>query len=68
MDILTLFKKYDLELLSVSFESFGSIYRANNLKALELLRQDLINSGHKTPISCHREEGSIESFMVIWNK
>jgi hypothetical protein len=68
MNVLELAEKHDIKIHSVEPKDFGTVYRALSVKKLEAIRTDLLEGGHPTPISCHREEGGIDSFMIIWNK
>jgi hypothetical protein len=68
MNLLELFKKHNLEINAIEIKDFGTIYRTKGLKLLELVRLEMFEQGHKTPVSCHREFESCEAFMIVWNK
>ena len=68
MNLLELFKKHNVNLESIEIKDFGTVYRACGVKLLDAVRLDMFAQGHKTPVSCHREEGSCEAFMIVWNK
>lgn len=68
MDLLELFKKHNVELTAIEPKEFGTVYRACGVKLLDAVRLDMFAQGHSTPVSCHREEGSCEAFMIVWNK
>lgn len=66
--IETLLLKNNFKITEKEVKSFGIVYRGLGLDKLDKTRIDLFESGHKTPISCHREEGSVEAVMIIWNE
>lgn len=68
MNLLELFKNNGVELTSIEIKDFGTIYRACGVNLLDTVRLQMFEQGHKTPVSCHREEGSCEAYMIVWNK
>lgn len=52
----------------IEVKDFGTVIRSCGLKLLDSARLEIFKQGHETPISCHREEGSCEAFMIVWNK
>lgn len=68
MNMIELFKKHNAEIQAIEIKDFGTVYRSVGVTKLDAIRLEMIERGHKTPISCHREFESSEAFMIVWNK
>ena len=67
INIQEIAKNNDFTIESVEVKDHGTVIRGVGLNKLESMRLELFENGHKKPISCHREEGSCEAFMILWN-
>lgn len=66
MELLELAKEHDFAIDSIQVLDYGTVIRGVGIKKLQTIREVLLPK-IKRPISCHREEGSSEAFMIIWN-
>lgn len=66
--IIKLVKSNGSEINAVEVKEFGTVIRSCGVKLLDDARLKIFKQGHLTPVSCHREEGSCEAFMIVWNK
>jgi hypothetical protein len=67
VNILKEAQAIELQIESIEMESSNIIIRNCSVNKLEEFRTHLLNVGHVGNISCHREHGSSEAFMLIWH-
>ena len=60
-------ERHNFTVESYEVAHHGVIVRGVGVRKLEAMRSELLESGHKKPISCHREDGSAEAFMILWH-
>lgn len=65
MNLNDLAKKHDFNIDAIEVLEHGIVVRGVGVKKLKAMREELLES-HDKPISCHREEGSSEAFMILW--
>jgi hypothetical protein len=64
-NILELAKKHNFTIEAIEVLNHGTVIRGIGKNKLDLIRADLLSEGYKR-VSCHREEGSAEAFIIIW--
>lgn len=68
LNIIQIAKELGFEFTSVELLDGMTVFRTVGLDNITKLRQVLIDNGYPKPLSCHREDESVEVFMIQWHK
>ena len=64
--ILRVAEQHNFDVSHIEHLAHGDIAHGIGIKKLEAMREQLLAEGHDRPISCHRQDGSSEAFMILW--
>lgn len=68
-ELINKINDHNLEIESIAITESAAVIRFDDGKdKIEKIRTELLDSGWGKPISCHRDEGSVSCFMMLWYK